>query len=362
MLLCILSIAPVLPEPVNFSELGLSTPTTEVQPTWESTPIYAPCTDNYLSLVDWGVNPDWYYALLAGESARAAYQADHGLTVRRSDDVSRALYQNYYTPSPCNFVSHGTWFGSDELSVQELLFSGEVMRQQMERGYVLVGSGDYGYHWDLKYEVDAYIAKWAANRSPTDYLLEKQGSVLYVYFADGGVERTHHFVGGKIDPVTYEELNPKQRRLYDATTMGAWDIQSKLLVPTQEHLTPEQALASRQYVGFVSGKSVNDIGRRFLLYRYLPEPQFVGVALVVGTAKRADWTGIGGTSDESFQYDHFPLILRRYNGYLWGFDFPTNLYLMFGGTINPGDPIHVPTEPVLAIDPDRNSPNPARGE
>jgi hypothetical protein len=308
------------------------------------------------NIINWGVSPEWYNELLDGESVREKYQLDRGLTVKRDIEITRALYTNYFTESPCEFISHATWFGSEELSVSELLFSGEVMRQQMERGWVLVASGEYGYHWDMKEEVDKYIEKYASNRSAEDYILDGQGSALYVYYADGGIERTNHLVGGKINPVTYEELNDRQKRIYDITKYSHYQILTQVLVPIEEQasITPEEALASGKYVGFVSGKSVNDIGRRYLLYRYSESGigNFVGVVLVVGTAKRADWTGVGGVSDSSFRYDAYPLILRKFNGYLWGFDFSSNLFAYFGGGLEPGNPLHRPTDPVYALDPD----------
>jgi hypothetical protein len=327
------------------------------------------------NIIHWGVSPEWYNELLAGESTRKQYQLDRGLTVKRDIEVTRALYTNYYTESPCEFISHGTWFGSEELSVSELLFSGEVMRQQMERGWVLVASGKYGYHWDMKEEVDKYMEKYASNRDAEDYILDSQGSVLYSYYADGGIERTNYLVGGKINPVTYEELNDRQKRIYDITKYSHYQILTQVLVPIEKQaaMTPEEALASGTYVGFVSGKSVNDIGRRYLLYRYNKNGigDFVGVVLVVGTAKRADWTGVGAVSDSSFKYDAYPLILRTFlddcpelrrgveayeepcgNVYLWGFDFASNLFAYFGGGLEAGNPLHKPTDPVYALDPD----------
>jgi hypothetical protein len=249
------------------------------------------------------------------------YLTDDGI----SEDDKKILFLNYYKPSPKIFTGHGTLYGSEDSSYVELSFYGEVIRQQMWRGFVLTGSGIYGYQDVL---------------GVFDNLLDKQGSEMYIYYADLIRDSANQPI-----PVTYEQLNRNQKRLYDITTVRSWEIAEDFIVPieVQSKQTETEALLSKKYIGFVSTKSPNDIGRRFLLYK---GSNFAGVVLVTGCAKQSDWTGVGLTTTETFRYYNNPLIVRvSGDGSQWGFDFTSVLYSFFGGTGGA-------TEPVLAIDPD----------
>lgn len=233
------------------------------------------------------------------------------------------MFSNYYEPSPKSFVSTATLYGSEESSYVELSFYGEVIRQQMWRGFVLTGSGEYGFH----------------NIPLDDNILDNQGSDAYLYFADRVRDKANQPI-----PVEYSELNDRQKRVYDITEYKDWEMEDKFIMPISDmsKLSETQALLSGKYIGFVSTKSPNDFGRRFLLYK---DNKFVGIVLVTGTAKRSDWTGLEKPTTENFRYYRNPLIIRRNNGVQWGFDFTQDLYDFFGGTGGP-------TENILAIDPD----------
>lgn len=229
-------------------------------------------------------------------------------------DAREQLFDNYYEPSPNIFISHGTLYGSDNLSVVELSWYGEVIRQQMGRGFVLTASGMYSSE------------------------LDNQSARKYYELAD--MYRTGHGVV----PITYEQLNQRQKRLYDITEFRDYEIYDMFIDENQADLTEKEALDSDKYVGFVSTKSPNDIGRRFFIYSFEnSQMEFQGLVLVTGTAKRSDWTGLEKPTNKGFYFN--PLIIRYSKGVHWGFDLTYRLYELFGGTGGP-------TNAIIAIDPD----------
>ena len=230
-------------------------------------------------------------------------------------DAREQLFENYYQPSPNIFISHATLYGSDESSIVELSFYGEVIRQQMWRGFVLTASGMYS----------------------TD--LDNQAARKYYELADKKRDIRNQPIA-----VTYDQLNDRQKRIYDITEYRDYEIYDIFVDEDQSDLTEKDALDSNKYIGFVSAKSANDIGRRFFLYSFENnQMQFQGVVLVTGTAKRADWTGLEKPTNEGFYYN--PLIIRYSKGVHWGFDLTYRLYELFGGTGGP-------TNAIIAIDPD----------
>ena len=260
-------------------------------------------------------------AILGFDKPYFHYLTDDGI----SDEDKQILFKNYYQPSPKMFTAHGTLYGNEDSSYVELAFYGDVIRQQMWRGFVLTGSGMYGYQDVL---------------GVFDNLLDKQGSEMYLYYADLIRDSANQPI-----PVSYEQLNGNQKRLYDITNFRSWEIADEFIVSTevQSKQTETEALLSNKYIGFVSTKSPNDIGRRFLLYK---GSDFAGIVLVTGCAKQADWTGVGLVTTETFRYYNNPLIVRiSDDNSQWGFDFTNNLYSFFGGTGGA-------TQPILAIDPD----------
>jgi len=265
-----------------------------------------------------------------------------------TDRERELLYRNYYTKSPRVMRITGTLYGSNINAIAEILKYGSWIRQQMGRGWVLIGSGEYGYHSELRRELGLFIKKYYGYKNPDDILLQEQKSPLYFYFADGGMKLDNRDVEGQPIPVTYEELNARQKRVYDITVHSPGKMEDEFFVGIDEQsgLTPEQALASGKYIGVVSTKSVNDFGRRFLLYDCKSgNAEFLGVVLVGGEARLTDWTGLGNTTFKTFDFNHFPLITRTANGYHWGMDLPTAIYEKLGGTGGP-------TRAFLAIDPD----------
>lgn len=244
------------------------------------------------------------------------------------EDEKRLLYENYYEKLPPLTVGGFSYFGSDGLSMMELKYYGEVLRAQIQRGYVLVGSGDYGYHDNLKEDLDIFIKTWYPYMNEKDILLSSEASPLFDYLADGGVERRNRDKRRQPIPVNYNELNNEQKRIFDLTKISP---SSRILlenISVQQSLGEEKSLSSGKYVSFVSSKSPNDIGRRFLFYGITNEFEydFVGVVLVVGTASRADWTGWGSVSSSHTSWREVPLGVAKVNGYSWTFDIPEELY------------------------------------
>lgn len=240
----------------------------------------------------------------------------------------RLLFENYYTELPAKFMASATLYGRDADSRAELLSYGGWMRQQMERGWVLIASGDYGYHPELSSYTD-------------DILLSKQASPLYSYFADRYKDSRNQPI-----PISYEQLNDRQKRIYAITSVDIRESANAALffttIADQSRRTPQEALAEAKYIAIVSAKSVNDFGRRFLLYK---DGAFVGVVLVGGEAKRDDWTGLGSPTSDYFSFDSFPLIIRESNNQHWAFDLPTSVYKYYGGS---GGPV----SGIYAVDPD----------
>ena len=258
-----------------------------------------------------------------------------------SDDEKVFMYNSYYQRMPNAFKASATWYGPDANTYGELLWYGAAMRQQMERGWVLFGSGKYGYF-------DCSLLK--TYRCERDNLLSAQKSQMYYYFADRYVDQR-----GQPIPVPEEDLNDRQRRIFELTKC---DLREKACrrpyfasIDEQSQMTPDQALATGKWIAIVSCKSVNDFGRQFLIFRemeyhsFTTEEIFVGVVICGGEAKRDDWTGLGSPTNDGFKFNAFPLSIRVHEGYHWAFDFPTSLYEWFGGTGG-----HVGG--IIAIDPD----------
>lgn len=279
-----------------------------------------------------GMTPEEYNAIFADNKV--------------SDKEKEELYKNYYTPLPMIFKAHATLYGGDLGAIAELLTYKQFMLDEMVRGWVLIGSGAYGFHpevSDLQPFLDKYYPGWYANS-----LLSSEKSVLYRYFADGGMARTRRDSAGQPIPVSIQELNPAQLRVYNITSQQAWKMQRDYFVSINEqsHMTEYEALATGKYISVVSAKSVNDFGRQFLLYDCVDSKlKFVGVVLVSGEAKRDDWTGLGSPTNNNFKFNYFPLAKRVEEGIHWGFDFPTTLYTYFGGITNG-------TRAAIAIDAD----------
>jgi hypothetical protein len=127
-------------------------------------------------------------------------------------------------------------------------------------------------------------------------------------------------------------------------------VGEKLITITeQSKMTPQQALNSGKYIGIIATKSVNDLGRRFLLYKQNSETgarDFVGVVIVGDYAKRDDWIGSGSpTQQANADFYNFPLGTRVQNDQQWGFDLTQDLYDYYGGTGGPAFG-------VIAVDPD----------
>ena len=235
-------------------------------------------------------------------------------TAIHAPDAREQLFDNYYEPSPDIFLSHATLYGSDVSSIVELSWYGEVLRQQMWRGFVLTGSGMYSSE------------------------LDNQAARKYYELADKKRDERNQPIA-----VTVNQLNDRQKRIYDITEHRDYEIYDIFIDEDQSDLTEKAALDSNKYIGFVSAKSPNDIGRRLFLYSFKNnEMQFQGVVLVTGTAKRSDWTGLEKPTNEGLYFN--PLIIREANGVHWGFDLTYRLYELFGGTGGP-------TDAIIAIDP-----------
>jgi len=264
------------------------------------------------------------------------------------------LFKIYYTPLPHNFIASATLYGSDDATFGEILTYGSYIRQQMWRGWVLVGSGEYGYHPEMGSVLTPYIENFYSykNKERYNYLLDNQAAPLYLFLADGGWNRLNRDLNNQPIPVSYDELNNNQKRMFDLTSQGRAKTKKKYFVTIKEQskMSPENALSSGKYIAIVSCKSVNDFGRRFLIFKYdyLDKSiDFVGVVVCGGEAKRSDWTGIEVGTFRYFRWDMFPLGTRvsQQHGDHWAFDFPTSLYEYFEGTGS-----HV--DGIIAIDPD----------
>jgi hypothetical protein len=261
-------------------------------------------------------------------------------------DEKRYLYENYYTPSPNSFLGSATNYGGVDVAVATLFFNGQNIRDQMSRGWVMTASGEYGYHDDLLGSMKTFDFIFNKNPNRNDSLLQNQASTIYAYYAD-----KNRLSNGQPASVTYDQLNERQKRIYDLTNVSMSNFKKEKLdtIANQSKLNPEQALNSGKYIGIVATKSVNDIGRRLLLYKkdvVTNKPQFVGVVLVGDTAKRADWIGSGAVTEQAnANFVSYPLGTRVQNGEQWAIDLTQDLYKYYGGS---GGPAYG----VIAIDPD----------
>lgn len=277
------------------------------------------------SPASFGVPPATYQAIFA--DGKVSAQERH------------YLYETYYAPLPQSFTASATLRGGDIQAIGELLQYGLWVREQMRRGYVLIASGIHGYHEDLYLQLPLFIARCYPHKNGFDYLLSSVKSPLYFYFADRG-----QYCRPEPTPLTYDQLNARQKRVYDLTDRQPYKMQDAyfMSIAAQSEMGPHKALESGKYIGVVSGKSVNDFGRRFMLYK---DGRFVGVVIVGGEAKRDDWTGLGSPTSPTFNFQQFPLCIRETNGQHWAFDLPQSIYEYYGGT---GGPVIG----VYAVDPD----------
>lgn len=347
----------VSPLPANISQriiTDLSNPTAIIQivppaapPTGPFTPATKPqvTTDKNLIIAsvlkDTTSNPPIFGLNMATQGNYSINHqiGKHGFTL----DILHQLFDNYYSPSPNAFLAFGTLEGPNAGVASVLQLQSDMNNPninnlgEMQMGYVLIGSGDYG-----------------AKLAGYDNLLASRKSPYYLTLA-----KQHWDANGKPIPVTPNQLNANQKRIYD---FKETDI---VPVDSQAGTDPEAALASGKYVGVIATKSINDIGRRLLLYKYdqaAGKQTFVGVALVGDAAKGADWTGQNDITGDvtKLQFRTQPLGFLKSdgvntglgieNGQQWGFDLPTNLYEYFGGTGGPAMNI-------LAVDPDALPPS-----
>ncbi len=283
-----------------------------------------------------------------------------------SDDVitpeeRRELYETYYKESPASFLSMATLYGYDGNARGELLSYGAWLRQQMERGWPLVASGEYGYHDELKNLLPAFISRYYSYKDGTDILLSKQKSPVYFYFADGGLGYKNRDKANQPIPYTYDNLNDRQKRIYNLTSVGTDKMRTAYFttINVQSKMTPEQALDSGKYISIISAKSINDFGRRFLLFipiandfRETPTMKFLGVVVVGGEAKRDDWTGMG--SPTSLYFKQFPLGIRFQNNQQWGMDIPTSVYEYIKNCkVEDTNFCYGPAYNIILVDPDK---------
>ena len=244
----------------------------------------------------------------------------------------RYMYETYYEELPTKFRAAATYYGPDSYTYGELLGYGVWLRQQMWRGYVLIASGDYGFY-DCRFYLEAVYSQGDFYRCYRDNLLSAQKSQMYYFFAD-----MHKDKNGQPQSVIYNDLNDRQKRIYDLTSC---DLMEKIC--RKKFFVPIGEISTDKYIAIISCKSPNDFGRRFYLYK---TEQFVGVVICGGEAKRDDWTGLGSPTNDNFKFNRFPLAIRIHKGDHWAFDFPDSVYELFGGTTG-----HV--SDIIAIDPDK---------
>ncbi|MBU1085250.1 hypothetical protein KKB06_02785, partial [Patescibacteria group bacterium] len=247
----------------------------------------------------------------------------------------RTAFEYYFSRSPDSFVGTGTRYGSMIQAIEEILYYGEVLRQQMWRGYPLVGSQDYGYNDHLREDLEKYIE---GHINTNDTLLDDQASWMYRYLADQNLNEKGQII--------YEELNEQQKLIYDLTEGGGlnengFNYTKHFFVNWQEHarMGPELALESDTYIGAISLRSPADIGRKVFLFRsdfVTGEHQFVGVAVVGGVASRYDWTELDPNNTDESILGKDRLGIRNQNGYQWAADLPNEVYYeAYGGSNGP---------------------------
>lgn len=273
-------------------------------------------------------------AKYASPDALPHYSKDWYWNMRKdgliTPDELTELNSTYYPRSPNIFVGSATRYGPMPPMMKKLIDLKPEIRDQMKRGWVLTGSGEYGYHPELADKLKTWIptSLYGSDLNPNNILLDNRASPVYVFNAE-------QRLGGPYNhplPVLYKDLNDRQKLLFDLTANDVNYIWEHI-VPIEQHQQwgPGNALESNTYVSLIATKSPNDIGRRFLLFHRNENDEVVfdGVTLVVDVASRADWTGTGAILDPTSRYN--PLMLRlqpneRGEWEQWGFDLPNELY------------------------------------
>lgn len=191
----------------------------------------------------------------------------------------RAMQESYYEKSPKEFCGFATRYGRDSRAIDELYWEATEVVAQHEHGYILLG-GNYGYQ-----VIDG-----------VEYLLDNRASMGY----------SKH-----ITNQDYQHLTPAQRRL--------------LMLGNMDRETFNDYIV-QNYIGVVSIKSPNDIGREFCLYDvYKPYP--IGTVIVGGTAASKDWLLVGSRANyETIGLGLMKSIDSQGNGWYWAVDLPNSLY------------------------------------
>ena len=197
------------------------------------------------------------------------------------------IYSTYYSNSPPAIYGYATRYGSDTVAFNELLWEAHEYVAQRDHGFALIGGG-YGYH----------------TLNNTQYLAENRSSMAY----------------GLLSANVPVKPTEQQCRLTVLASM-----------------TREQAevYVSKRYIGIISLKSPNDIGREFCLMRY-PSLNTVGVVIVGGTAARNDWAPFGPSLNDDYSHLRMGELFMALDGtdYRWTADLSDSVYSAMG--VNPG--------------------------
>ncbi len=177
-------------------------------------------------------------------------------------------FVTYYTPDKPAVYGYATRYGSWQVAFDELLWEAHEYAAQRDHGFALIGGG-YGYYWIdgrryLAYNRFSYAYSWLIKQAPR--------------------------------PPT-----ANQRRLARLATMdyGA-----------------AYAYVHNRYIGIISTRSPNDIGREYCLLT-APDLRPVGLVIVGGVAARHDYLPYGNSVNDDFGHQRLGQRVMQIDGQPW---------------------------------------------
>lgn len=186
--------------------------------------------------------------------------------------------QFYYVPSPSLFMGYATRSGPLESNIHELRKEISFMMEQSKYAFPLIGGG-YGLHNGIWIRNSTDLSKWLVTNNPANV-----------------------------------QWNNQQLRL---KYLGSLDD------------TKFENYIHNNYVGVISIKSPNDIGREYCIYDYW-DRTYIGKVIVGGTAALNDWTQIGKSKSDLSGAGRLGIRRLYLNNeiFWWAAELPDNLFYL----------------------------------
>lgn len=185
-----------------------------------------------------------------------------------ADMTRREAFVTYYTSDKQAVYGYATRYGSWDIAFGELYWEAQEYVSQRDHGFALIGGG-YGY-----YTIDG-----------REYLADNRSSFAYSWLLT--------------QPAPEPTLN--QRRLARIADMSYKEARAEIL---------------SNYIGIISTRSPNDIGREYCLFT-APDLTPVGPVIVGGTAARHDYVPYGPSVNDRYGHLRLGQRVMTVDGVAW---------------------------------------------